>query len=72
MYPFQPSVDIKTVLSRLMDRLSNYAASSAEVSNLKVYISVNLWCLNVDFGLWNFLKFIYLYNCQKFNVAGFT
>ncbi|XP_027179637.1 vacuolar protein sorting-associated protein 35A-like isoform X1 [Coffea eugenioides] len=27
----QPSVDIKTVLSRLMDRLSNYAASSAEV-----------------------------------------
>ncbi|XP_028110925.1 vacuolar protein sorting-associated protein 35A-like [Camellia sinensis] len=27
----QPSVDIKTVLSRLMERLSNYAASSAEV-----------------------------------------
>jgi vacuolar protein sorting-associated protein 35 len=28
----QPSVDIKTVLSQLMDRLSNYAASSPEVS----------------------------------------
>lgn len=27
----QPNVDIKTVLSQLMDRLSNYAASSAEV-----------------------------------------
>ncbi|XP_043814673.1 vacuolar protein sorting-associated protein 35B isoform X3 [Manihot esculenta] len=27
----QPSVDIKTVLSRLMERLSNYAASSPEV-----------------------------------------
>ncbi|KAF9682172.1 hypothetical protein SADUNF_Sadunf05G0081000 [Salix dunnii] len=27
----QPSVDIKTVLSRLMERLSNYAASSIEV-----------------------------------------
>ncbi|PIA57430.1 hypothetical protein AQUCO_00600271v1 [Aquilegia coerulea] len=27
----QPIVDIKTVLSQLMDRLSNYAASSAEV-----------------------------------------
>ncbi|KAL9330440.1 hypothetical protein ACSQ67_000050 [Phaseolus vulgaris] len=27
----QPSVDIKTVLSQLMDRLSNYAASSTEV-----------------------------------------
>lgn len=27
----QPAVDIKTVLSRLMERLSNYAASSAEV-----------------------------------------
>ncbi|KAJ4841340.1 Vacuolar protein sorting-associated protein 35A [Turnera subulata] len=27
----QPSVDIKTVLSRLMERLSNYAASSTEV-----------------------------------------
>ncbi|CAI0392828.1 unnamed protein product, partial [Linum tenue] len=27
----QPSVDIKTVLSRLMERLSNYAASSSEV-----------------------------------------
>lgn len=27
----QPTVDIKTVLSRLMERLSNYAASSAEV-----------------------------------------
>uniref|UniRef100_A0A5B6ZU21 Vacuolar protein sorting-associated protein 35 n=1 Tax=Davidia involucrata TaxID=16924 RepID=A0A5B6ZU21_DAVIN len=27
----QPSVDIKTVLSRLMERLSNYAALSAEV-----------------------------------------
>ncbi|XP_052195655.1 vacuolar protein sorting-associated protein 35A-like [Diospyros lotus] len=27
----QPSVDIKTVLSRLMERLSNYAASSVEV-----------------------------------------
>lgn len=28
---FQPSVDIKTVLSGLMERLSNYAASSIEV-----------------------------------------
>ncbi|KAL2988279.1 hypothetical protein AAZX31_11G077300 [Glycine max] len=28
---FQPSVDIKTVLSQLMERLSNYAASSADV-----------------------------------------
>jgi hypothetical protein len=28
----QPTVDIKTVLSQLMDRLSNYAASSSEVS----------------------------------------
>ncbi|XP_009797562.1 vacuolar protein sorting-associated protein 35A-like [Nicotiana sylvestris] len=28
---FQPSVDIKTVLARLMERLSNYAALSAEV-----------------------------------------
>lgn len=27
----QPSVDIKTVLSQLMERLSNYAASSIEV-----------------------------------------
>ncbi|KAG4173174.1 hypothetical protein ERO13_A11G042600v2 [Gossypium hirsutum] len=27
----QPTVDIKTVLSRLMERLSNYAASSADV-----------------------------------------
>ncbi|KAK3022975.1 hypothetical protein RJ639_046679, partial [Escallonia herrerae] len=27
----QPAVDIKTMLSRLMERLSNYAASSAEV-----------------------------------------
>jgi hypothetical protein len=27
----QPSVDIKTVLSQLMERLSNYAASSTEV-----------------------------------------
>lgn len=27
----QPGVDIKTVLSQLMERLSNYAASSAEV-----------------------------------------
>ncbi|XVE69703.1 hypothetical protein DITRI_Ditri10aG0012100 [Diplodiscus trichospermus] len=27
----QPTVDIKTVLSRLMDRLANYAASSADV-----------------------------------------
>lgn len=27
---FQPSVDIKTVLSGLMERLSNYAASSVE------------------------------------------
>lgn len=27
----QPTVDVKTVLSQLMDRLSNYAASSAEV-----------------------------------------
>lgn len=27
----QPSVDIKMVLSQLMERLSNYAASSAEV-----------------------------------------
>lgn len=34
LYVFQPTVDIKTVLSRLMERLSNYAASSAEVSNL--------------------------------------
>ncbi|CAK8579356.1 unnamed protein product [Lathyrus sativus] len=31
-YPqLQPTVDIKTVLSQLMERLSNYAASSAEV-----------------------------------------
>ncbi|KAL2988280.1 hypothetical protein AAZX31_11G077300 [Glycine max] len=31
-YPqLQPSVDIKTVLSQLMERLSNYAASSADV-----------------------------------------
>ncbi|GJS82790.1 hypothetical protein Tco_0749331 [Tanacetum coccineum] len=30
-WSFQPSVDIKTVLSGLMDRLSNYAASSIEV-----------------------------------------
>lgn len=30
-FVLQPSVDIKTVLSRLMERLSNYAASSAEV-----------------------------------------
>ncbi|XP_057490055.1 vacuolar protein sorting-associated protein 35B-like [Actinidia eriantha] len=31
-YPqLQPTVDIKTVLSQLMDRLSNYAASSPEV-----------------------------------------
>ncbi|XP_055802789.1 vacuolar protein sorting-associated protein 35A-like [Solanum dulcamara] len=28
---FQPSVDIKTVLARLMERLSNYASLSAEV-----------------------------------------
>ncbi|KAK4583913.1 hypothetical protein RGQ29_021865 [Quercus rubra] len=28
---FKPSVDIKTVLSQLMERLSNYAASSTEV-----------------------------------------
>lgn len=27
----QPTVDIKTVLSRLMERLSNYAASTTEV-----------------------------------------
>ncbi|KAF7130372.1 hypothetical protein RHSIM_Rhsim10G0209100 [Rhododendron simsii] len=33
----QPSVDIKTVLSRLMERLSNYAASSTEVSNGMLY-----------------------------------
>lgn len=31
IYVSQPSVDIKTVLSQLMERLSNYAASSAEV-----------------------------------------
>ncbi|KAL9269116.1 Vacuolar protein sorting-associated protein 35A-like protein [Drosera capensis] len=30
-FNMQPSVDIKTVLSRLMERLSNYAASSAGV-----------------------------------------
>lgn len=30
----QPTVDIKTVLSQLMDRLSNYAASSTDVSYL--------------------------------------
>ena len=30
-YDSQPSVDIKTVLSQLMERLSNYAASSSEV-----------------------------------------
>lgn len=29
-FVFQPSVDIKTVLSGLMERLSNYAASSVE------------------------------------------
>lgn len=29
---FQPTVDIMTVLSQLMDRLSNYATSSTEVS----------------------------------------
>jgi hypothetical protein len=34
----QPSVDIKTVLSQLMDRLSNYAAMSPEVSK---YISLD-------------------------------
>ncbi|KAG5530183.1 hypothetical protein RHGRI_030527 [Rhododendron griersonianum] len=33
----QPFVDIKTVLSRLMERLSNYAASSTEVSNGMLY-----------------------------------
>ncbi|KAM1810163.1 hypothetical protein ACFX12_026959 [Malus domestica] len=31
MYRLIPSVDIKTVLSQLMERLSNYAASSTEV-----------------------------------------
>lgn len=31
---FQPSVDIKTVLSGLMERLSSYAASSIEVREL--------------------------------------
>lgn len=31
----QPSVDIKTVLSRLMERLSNYAGSSVEVSKIR-------------------------------------
>jgi len=29
----QPTVDLKTILSQLMDKLSNYAASSSEVSS---------------------------------------
>lgn len=32
IFYLQPTVDIKTVLSQLMDRLSNYAASSTDVS----------------------------------------
>lgn len=41
----QLTVDIKTVLSRLMDRLSNYAASSADVS----YIYAMFACCAVTF-----------------------
>lgn len=37
----QPSVDVKTVLARLMERLSNYAASGAEVSNVYFH---KYWC----------------------------
>ncbi|VFQ82213.1 unnamed protein product [Cuscuta campestris] len=45
----QPSVDIKTVLSGLMERLSNYAASSAEV--LPEFFRVEAFAkLNVAIG----------------------
>ncbi|XP_022885742.1 vacuolar protein sorting-associated protein 35A-like [Olea europaea var. sylvestris] len=45
----QPSVDIKTVLARLMERLSNYAASSAEV--LPVFFQVEAFAkLNIAIG----------------------
>ncbi|KAL8087914.1 hypothetical protein AgCh_037889 [Apium graveolens] len=36
-----PSVDIKIILSRLMERLSNYAASSSEVKNKKPAVTKN-------------------------------
>ena len=38
----QPTVDIKTVLSQLMDRLSNYAASSTEVSCMHLLSKIKL------------------------------
>lgn len=41
-FQMQPTVDIKTVLSQLMERLSNYAASSTDVSYLKVIFWVTL------------------------------
>lgn len=40
----QPTVDIKTVLSLLMDRLSNYAVSSTEVSFQLTATITNIWC----------------------------
>lgn len=40
----QPTVDIKTVLSLLMDRLSNYAVSSTEVSFQLTTTITNIWC----------------------------
>lgn len=43
---FQPTVDVKTVLSQLMERLSNYASSSEDVSHLWATVSSqSLSCL---------------------------
>lgn len=41
LFSLQPTVDIKTVLSQLMDRLSNYAASSTEVSSYHIVIPMH-------------------------------
>lgn len=45
----QPSVDIKTVLSQLMDRLSNYAASSTEVSVVHLSLKLNSHLLLISY-----------------------
>ena len=57
---FQPSVDIKTVLSQLMERLSNYAASSAEV--LPEFLQVEAFSkLSNAIGRVNFGPFFFFF-----------
>jgi vacuolar protein sorting-associated protein 35 len=51
----QLNVDIKTVLSALMDRLSNYAASSPEVS-IPRNLDEGNFCIGLRLTLANYMQ----------------